>query len=758
MKVSFTPGHGKIFSLILWLLVIAFFTLQGRTHEYTPVYHPELAISRAAGPIEIDGALEDPGWQGAAKADNFAEHNPGDQTKPEVDTEVLITYDDANLYLAWLCYDDPAEVRASFCERDQIFSGDYVILCLDTFGESTHAYEISANPYGIPGDLLFSSANGEDITYDLAFETAGRITDFGWVAEMAIPFASMRFPDCEEQVWRADFWRNRPRGSRYQYSWAAYDRDESCWPCQWGTITGVCGIKPGSGLELLPTVVAHQSGALDDDADFRNDKVKGDIGLGIAYDISSELTAEATINPDFSQVESDPQQIDVNSTFALFYEERRPFFQEGSDLFDTYFDAVYSRSINDPLMAGKVTWRKGSNSVALLSARDEHSVIILPFEESSEFIENGKSYSNVLRAKKDFGRQTHLGLVATDRRFDSGGSGSLVGIDGRLRLSPSDMVLFQALATHTREVDNPALGDTSLKTTHFDGTKYTAALDGEAFWGHGWVVCLDRDTRNYEVGADYWERSPTFRADNGFEPSNNSRRANAWAGAIWRFEDSGILDNIYANGDLGRAWNFDGVKKDEWVRGNLTFQLRAAQTQIHSQYLYSNELFGGIQFDDIWVAHTCLQIQPSGALNCGGNINYGQTIARRELVMGKQTSYGLWADIRPIDRMLVEISYGRSKSDDLDTGERLFSQSVIWSRFSLQVLRELSARLVIQHNDRYNTWDVDPLIAYRLSPLSVFYVGSTRDYRNLTLEEDGREGWTLTDRQYFLKLQYLLQS
>jgi hypothetical protein len=409
-------------------------------------------------------------------------------------------------------------------------------------------------------------------------------------------------------------------------------------------------------------------------------------------------------------------------------------------------------------MAGKMTWRKGSNSVALLSARDEHSVIILPFEESSEFIENGKSYSNVLRAKKDFGRQTHLGLVATDRRFDSGGSGSLVGIDGRLRLSPSDMVLFQALATHTREVDNPALGDTSLKTTYFDGTKYTAVLDGESFWGRGWQVCLNRDTRNYEVGADYWERSPTFRADNGFEPSNNSRRANAWAGAIWRFEDSGILDNIYANSDLGRAWNFDGVKKDEWVRGNLTFKLRAAQTEVHSQYLYSNELFGGIQFDDIWVAHTCLHIQPNGALHCGGNINYGHTIARRELVMGKQTSYGLWADIRPVDRMLVELSYSRSKSDDLDTGERLFSQSVIWSRFSLQVLRELSARLVIQHNDRYNTWDVDPLITYRLNPLSVFYMGSTRDYRDLSLEEDGREGWTLTDRQYFLKLQYLLQS
>lgn len=764
MKADCMAGSRRLSGLIplgimLWsALAVALSPLPARAEDYTPVYHPELVVSRATGSIEIDGELEDPGWRGAAKADNFAEHNPGDQTRPEVHTEVLVTYDESNLYLAWLCYDDPSEVRASFCERDQIFGGDYVILCLDTFGESAHAYEISANPYGIPGDLLFSSANGEDITYDLAFESAGCITDFGWVAEMAIPFASMRFPDCHDQVWRADFWRNRPRGSRYQYSWAAYDRDESCWPCQWGTLTGVCGIKPGSGLELLPSVVAHQSGALDDDNDFKDDKVKGDVGLGIAYDISSELTAEATINPDFSQIESDPQQMDVNSTFALFYQERRPFFQEGSDLFETYFDAVYTRSINDPLAAGKMTWRKGSNSVALLSARDEHSVIILPFEESSEFIENGESYSTVLRAKKDFGRQTYLGLVATDRRFDSGGSGSLVGLDGKLRLSPSDIVMFQALATHTREVDNPALGDTSLQSERFDEDKYTAVLDGEQFWGHGWLLGLNRDTRNYEIGADYWERSATFRADNGFEPSNNSRRANAWAGYMWRFEDSEIMDNIYANGDFGRAWNCEGVKKDEWIRGNLTFKLKAAQAEMHSQYLYSNELFGGTQFDDIWSAHTCLHILPSGSLNFGGNLNYGHVIARYSKVMGKQTSYGAWVDVRPIDRLLVEISYNRSSSDDADTGERLYSQAITWSRFSLQILRELSARLVVQYNDSRDIWEVDPLITYRLSPLSIFYIGSTQDYRDLSLEDDGIEGWKLTDRQYFLKMQYLLQG
>jgi hypothetical protein len=573
--------------------------------SFVPVYHPSLAISRAAGPIEIDGHTEDAGWLGAAKADNFAEHNPGDQTKPDVDTKVLITYDDKNLYVAWFCYDDPDEVRSFFCERDNIFSGDYVILCLDTYGEATLAYEIAANPYGIPGDLLFSTQNGEDSSYDMIFESAGRITEFGWVVEMAIPFESLRFPDRAEQVWRVDFWRNRPRESRYQYSWAAYDRDENCWPCNWGTVTGITGVEPGAGFELLPAVVASEAGSINKYNHLENGDIKGDIALGIGYDITSELTAEATINPDFSQVEADIAQLDVNSTFALFYPERRPFFQEGSDLFDTYFNAVYTRSINDPILAGKMTFRKGSNHMAFLSAYDEHSVIILPFEERSRFVENGKSYSNVLRFRHDLGEASHLGLIATNRRFNSGGSGSLAGIDGQIRLSASNSLRFQLLGSHTEEVDNLALvADSSFNAERFADDKYTAGLDGESFNGHALFVDLERSTGSYWGDVEYIELSPTLRADNGFEPSNNWRKLSSSIGGILRFEENTILENINGNVNIARKWNFDGVKKDEWINASWEVKFRAAQTGIHSSYMRSNELFGGIQFNDIWQVHT----------------------------------------------------------------------------------------------------------------------------------------------------------
>jgi hypothetical protein len=726
--------------------------------EWKPVYHPKATITRAAGEIRIDAVLDDPGWQGATRIGGFAEHNPGDQTKPEVDTEVLIAYDDINLYVAWICYDDPAEVRASFCERDNIFSDDYVILTIDPYGEASFAYEISANPYGIPGDLLYSAAYGEDITYDMIYESHGRITEDGWIVEMAIPFRGLRFPKRDVQSWRMDFWRNRPRESRFQYSWAAYDRDESCWPCQWGTVEGIEGVEPGAGLELLPAVVAYQSGALDDDNHFENGKVKVEPSLGITYNISSELTAEATINPDFSQVESDVAQLDVNSTFALFYPEKRPFFQEGSDLFNTYFNAVYTRQINDPLGAAKMTYRNGSNSLAYLGAYDEHSIIIMPFEEESRFVENGKSWSNIVRFRHDLGEQSHLGFIGTDRRFDGGGSGSLAGIDGHIRLSESNAVRFQAMATHTEEVDNLALvPDSAFNASTFDEGRYTRGLDGEAFWGHALRFQAGRSTADYEIDIDYQELSPTFRADNGFQPSNNYRQIMADLERIVRFEEHPVLESIYGEVSLVRKWNFDGDQKDEWINANVQLQLRAAQTNFHGQYLASNELFHDIYFGGIWQAHVCGQTQPWGQLRFGGNYNYGHRIARHELVMGAETSWGAWADVKPIDRLLISGSYSHIHSDGLDSGERLFSQSVFRSTVNLQFSRRLSLRLITQYNDRWDTWDVDPLITYRVNSLSVFYIGSTHDYRDLTLAEDGIDGWTLTERQFFLKFQYLFQ-
>ncbi|MFC1476094.1 carbohydrate binding family 9 domain-containing protein, partial [Candidatus Zixiibacteriota bacterium] len=193
---------------------------------FTPVYQPELRVTQTSGEIKIDGKLDDSGWLDAARADNFAEHRPGDQTKPPVETVAFITYDEDKLYVSFTCYDDPAAIRASHAERERVFDDDNISLLLDTYGDAAWAYTMNVNPYGVQADALWSPNTGEDSGFDLIWESAG-----------AIPFAALRFPNREQQTWKIDFYRNHPRETQRAYSWAAYDRNEQCWPCQWGTVT-----------------------------------------------------------------------------------------------------------------------------------------------------------------------------------------------------------------------------------------------------------------------------------------------------------------------------------------------------------------------------------------------------------------------------------------------------------------------------------------------------------------------------------------
>ncbi len=734
--------------------------------EYVPVYHPEMTVGRTSGEIVIDGRVDDPGWASAGRAANFAEHNPGDQTQPPVDTEAWMTYDDDALYIAWICYDDPSTVRATMTERDRIWQDDYVILALDTYGDQVWAYEIASNPYGVQGDLLWSSNGGEDMGYDMVFESAGEVNGEGWIVEMRIPFTSLKFPD-DGEPWRVDFWRNHPREVRGQYSWAAYDRDDQCWPCQWGFVSGVTGVEPGKGFELLPSLVATQSGGMVRDEDgnptppWENGDVNdGDpwdgLSLGAKYAVSSDVTLEGTYNPDFSQVEADAAQIDVNSTFALHYPERRPFFQEGSDMFRTWFNAVYTRSINDPSFAMKVTGRPGRTNFGYLAARDEHTPMILPFEEGSGFASGGKSVSNILRVRHALGDLSHVGVISTDRHLDEGGSGKVLGADARIRLTDQAQLEMQFLSSLTDEPDAPEL-TSGLEGVTFDRGRRTAVLDGETYWGHAVYTSLEYGTRNWNADIDYWERSPTFRADNGFEPSNSTREVVLQGGPMIRFDDSPWLVSISPYVNTGHKWNWSDVKKDEWVYAQVATSLRKMQARFVLFGMRSAELFDHTQYDDIHNIGVQFTAIPASWLDIGVNAERGERIARFAGAMGDERRLTAWATFKPFDRLVIDGSYRHASSSDLETGDEFFDGYIARGRLQFQVSRELSTRVVVQYNDFAGSWDLDPLVTYRLNPFSIFYVGSTRHYQDLTTELNGIEGWQLTDRQYFMKLQYLFQ-
>lgn len=728
---------------------------------WSPQDHPTLEIRRAPGPIEIDGVLDDAGWADAARATGFSENYPDIRARPPVESEVLVTYDDKNLYLGFIAYDDPTTLRSRISDRDQIWSDDYFGILLDTYGDASWAYYLFANPSGVQGDSRFAESAGEDDGFDIIYETESTITDEGYIVEMAVPFESLRFPDRPEQVWRATFWRTRPRDSRDQYTWAATTRGEQCFPCQFGTLTGIRGVRSGGALELFPAVTASTSGAIEDledpTSDFGDYDSDAEASLGLRYAFPVGLTAEATINPDFSQVESDVAQVDANTTFALFFPERRPFFQEGSDLFESYWSPVYTRQINDPTVAGKLIGRMGRTTLAYLGARDEHSPLLLPFQERSFVDVAGASVSNILRARRTYGSQnSYVGGLFTDRRFeeDGGGSGTNWGIDGLQRIPGEIRFEYQLLGSHTVEPEEAgttaALGDLT-----FDDGEHTAVFDGESYGGFAQYTSVERIGRRWFSDVDYWAASPTYRADNGFETRNDFRRLSTFQEFNFRPETS-WLDQFTFDVWLERNWTYDmdDVKWQE-VEPTVEFNLKG-QTFVELGHSWNRDQFQGIDFEGMRQWWLYAESNASELIQGGIYLEAGDEISRNSdpPVLGDAFYVELFGDIKPFSRLAVEPSLIYSRLDRAEDGEEIFSGWILRTRNTLSFSRQLFLRLVLQYDDFDQQFNVEPLVTYKLNPFTLFYVGSTQVYREFA---DPRDELTPVERQYFAKFQYLFR-
>lgn len=723
-----------------------------------------LQAAKINGEIILDGELNDTGWKEAARAEGFIEHQPGYEVAPPVNTVALLTYDESNLYAAFICEDDPSQVRASISERENITGDDNVVLIIDTYGDATFAYLFFVNAKGIQMDRLWSANSGEDTRYDFIWYAESKITDSGYQVEICVPFSTLRFPDTEEQKWKIDFWRNRPRDFYCQYSWSPYDLDNPCWPCQWNLVTGIENVKPGKGLSIVPSIVTYQASQIENyaypDACLNHQEIDGELSLNTKLAISSAITAEATINPDFSQVEADVAQIDVNTTFALFYTEKRPFFQEGGDLFEGPFTAVYTRVINDPIAAVKVTGRPGRLSLAYLFARDEKSPITLPFEENSIYLLSGRSTSNMFRIRRSIGASSYIGLLTTDRRFDKGGSGSLWALDGRIYLSRSIYLNWQTLASLTREPEDEGLSELaemqSYNIEFYDG-KHTVALDGENFMGHGIYLEAANETKRLTSRFQYEERSPTFRADNGFETGNNQRKGSGEL-AYRFYPDKSVFHSIESKISANRDWNFQGTAKSDELLVELNSYIKFAQSRCITNLTIGSQRFREIDFNDLWLYQFTWQSRFSNRLLVAVKIGTGDVIAYSHLVKGRETAYTLTAHLRLTPSLRIEPYYRFSKATDPDAENTLYRGYIFRLYSNYQFTREFSFRLITQYNDFYETWEVDPLITYRLNAFSALYAGATYDYDNIFYDEPHGQHWKLGKRQFFLKVQYMFQT
>ncbi|MCU0454393.1 MAG: carbohydrate binding family 9 domain-containing protein [Bacteroidetes bacterium] len=734
------------------LLTVGLLPLSAQSPVPAPHTKPIFTTTRVDRPVRLTGQMDDPLWATSETIDLAYEFQPGENTQAPVRTEVKSVYDADNLYIAVRCYDPrPDEIRANYSDRDRVYSDDFIVVIFDTYGDYQRGYELVVNPYGIQGDLMMSSG-GEDMSFDMIWESAGSITSDGWIAEMAIPFKSLRFPDKDVQEWGFNVSRTYPRTSRTQMSWTPVDRNVPNFLTQLGTLQGLRDIRPGGSFELLPYVLGQQQGVRSDPSDPRspitNSDLLGRVGTGVRYAPSSDFAADLVINPDFSQVESDADQIAVNTTFALYYQERRPFFLESTELLQT--PMYYSRSINNPLVAGRVVGKSGGLSYMVVSALDRNSVIVVPGEESSSTVATSmRSAANVGRVRYDLGNEAYVGAMALSRNL-TGSHNYVVGLDWNYRFWENWYFNGEGFLSQTKE-----LADTTLLTTTrmFGSTGRSARLDGEQYSGAGLHLVLSRSARNFSFDAVYNDFSPTYQTYNGIFSSTNYRQFFLEPRYTFYFTESFVERlSLMMSGSVQH--NYAGQRKEQAVQPAVNLRMKG-QTFLFASYLLVNdELFQGVQFRNIRRGMIELNSQAFDALSFGLYGQIGRFIFRPAVEMGDGHNLGASMTIRPTSQIKVDVSYNRARLSSVATGALYYDGYVGRVVGIYQFTPEMFIRSIFQYNSFDRSFNVYPLFSYKLNALTTFYAGMTNNYLDFGLAD----GFTTTERQFFVKMQYLFRS
>jgi hypothetical protein len=699
---------------------------------------PAWQIARTTAPIRVDGHLDDAGWSDALTVDLPYETMPGENIPAPVRTVCKITYDENSLYLAFRAYDPkPDEIRARVTDRDAHQADDAVGVFLDPFNDERRSFEFLVNPLGVQTDLQRSDVSDgegdpEDPTWDAIWDSAGRLTGEGYEVEMAIPFTALRFPRTQGvQTWGITLFRNYPRDVRHQIASNPYDRNRSCMICQYPKVTGFVGIAPGRSLEFDPTLTVHRTDELEEDetGNSRMDDgpVLGDVGLSMRWGVTPNLSLNGAINPDFSQIEADAAQLNVNTRYALYYPEKRPFFLEGADFFRTTFNIVHTRTVADPIWGLKATGKEGMSAVGAFATRDHQMNLIFPSNQSSEEASYDREVTGtVFRYRMDVGDNSTLGLLGTDREADDYYN-RVFGGDGHVRLRETETIRFQVLGSSTRYPESIA-EENGQPLGSFDDV--------------GGVLGYEHDSRNWNWALSYADLGKEFRADAGYVPRVDTREAGAEFGCTWFGDADSWFTEIGTSAEAGRVEDHDGTLTDLdlELKGNFQGRMQSYLLPVYErkkERYYSLAQDGQVLYDQNWYLLR-FGARPSGRFNFWGVVAYGDAIDYENGRPGKKHwgGPGFSYDIGRHFQFYIDHTYEALKLDEND--KRLYLANLVQSRLVYQMNVRTFARALVQFTDisyqqeqyvpplpyaGYHELFSQLLFAYKVNPQTVFYLG-----------------------------------
>jgi hypothetical protein len=688
--------------------------------------------------LVVDGALDEAVWQCAVVLTGFSQYSPADGRPAEDSTHVLVWYSGTAIHFGVRAFAPPGTVRATLADRDRISNDDNVQILLDTFDDRRRAFMFAVNPLGVqtdgiraelagffgggPGGGGFNRATlgSADLSQDYIWQSKGRVTEWGYEVELRVPFKSLRFQASDDQAWGIQVVRQTQRNN-FQDTWTPALRGAASFLAQSGKLRGLSELRRGLVLDVTPVVTSLTTGRPDAQDGWtytQNYELGGDVRWGILPNI----TLNATVNPDFSQVEADVGQIPGDVRFSLFFPELRPFFVESSEQFDTPNRLVYTRQIVQPQAALKATGKVSGFDLALLSALDAHAASATG-EETPWF--------NILRVRRDVRQNSNIGFTYTDRMEGSDWN-RVASLDSRFVLGKLYLLELQAAGSLTDVGSDPTGGP--LFTAVFDRT-------GRSF---GFRYDLTGVHPDFQTRAGFVNRTDFVR------PQINNRYT-------WFGRRGARLEQVMSFLSLQGLWSWDefwsgdtpletraSLNSSFTIRGGWSASLTPAidgtrfDPRRYTTYAVE-ETVGGV-LDTVAFTVGPKQATPSLSMRVstpqyrrfGGSasVTMGQTPEFFETDEVDRLDLDVRADWRPTSQVRVSALYLHQRFDRARDGTRFSTQNIPRLRVEYQLNRAIFFRFVGQYENRERDALRDPASEGRILTLGADGVYRAADAQN----------------------------
>ena len=678
--------------------------------------------------VKVDGRFDEAAWTRARPFDRFWDVSPQDQRPARVRTEVRFAYDRSALYVAVRAWDpEPEAIRAPFARRDNVLADqDMVGLYIDPVGNRKFAHFFRVNPRGSIGDGLYNEDSAtEDFSPDLDFEVATGRFDGGWTAEYRIPFSSLRYTDSPSRGWTVMVFRNYPRDQRYTMASGALPRVQTCFLCLSEPLTGLSDLPPTRFLQATPNGTLRSVTTHDLPAPSHRDN-DAIASLDLKWRPRADVVVDATLNPDFSQVELDTPQLAGNTQFALYYPEKRPFFLEGADIFQSPLQAIYTRSVTDPAWGARATQRTGGFDGTVVVARDEGGgTVLLPNTYGTNYAaQDFHSTATFARGRWQVDGMT-VGALMTDRTLDGGAYNRVAGPDVVWFPDNANRLRAQLLGSWTtaRDVDGE-IAKGPLAASH-------AAIADWTFHSRDWDEYLDFE----DVGT-------AFRADNGFISQNGYRRV--YSETTRKFLDVGRFNEIspYFFAD----YKTDPQGRLQYRQTNLGLRLGLPRgTTIWMEYRPDNQTAvsrdGGLRKRD--QGYFGIESNPfPWFARFFAEAAFGDRLDVANNRIGKGAYFSIQTSLRPHERLELEYRDDNDIINSIDAvegsrriiGQRVQQLLALWHFTARDSLRLIAQSTAIRRSPslwvdpvaaRETTRTVSLVYGHYVSLGTTFYVGAT---------------------------------